>query len=221
MVVGQPGVEHRQAAIRRDHRHVARPEVTLHRQRALRQRTVLPDHAHEAVIEQGVQRVVRRTEVRRNDQQVGLAALQVAVGRTHLRLEVEAGSAAALVGQRQHVRDQHRHRIVGHEQRELAVRCHRIEGGPCGHRGVDAHQHVAHGFLQQLGTRRQLHAAPHLHQQLVIEILAQPRKRVAHGGLAEEHALAGPCDVLFGQQSVQRNEQIEVEFLESHGGGAG
>jgi hypothetical protein len=54
-------------------------------------------------------------------------------------------------------------------------------------------------------------------KQFVTEILAQASQRIAHGGLAQVHALSGTADVAFLQQRVKSHQQIEIKLFEAQG----
>ena len=82
-------------------------QVAFEAQFALRQAAVAPHDADEFLAVQRLLGVLRREKAARNDEQVGLASLQAALGVAHLRQEFEAGRAALLVGQRQQVRGEH------------------------------------------------------------------------------------------------------------------
>ena len=52
---------------------------------------------------------------------------------------------------------------------------------------------------------------PDAHQQLVVEVLAQPRQRPAHRRLAHRHPLAGVREVALLEQRVQGQQQVGVD----------
>ena len=65
-----------------------------------------------------------------------------------------------------------------------------------------------------LGERRQLEAAADPHQQLVVEVLAQPGQRAAHRRLAHRHPLAGVGEVPLLEQGVQGEQQVGVDLAQ-------
>ena len=75
---------------------------------------------------------------------------------------------------------------------------------------------LVHGTGELRGQRSQLEVAAHAHEQLVLERVAKPRKDSAHRGLAQEQPLARARDVAFGQQHVERYEQVEIELTQVH-----
>src|SRR4029079_14978962 len=65
--------------------------------------------------------------------------------------------------------------------------------------------------------RRQHHLPADRHQQLVAEVVAQPRERTAHRRLAQIQPVPGPGHVPLGQQRIEGDEQVEVEEVQVHG----
>ena len=65
-----------------------------------------------------------------------------------------------------------------------------------------------------LGQGRQLEAASHPDQQLVVEVLAQPGQRPAHRRLAHRHPLAGVGEVALLEQGVQGQQQVGVDLAQ-------
>ncbi len=67
-------------------------------------------------------------------------------------------------------------------------------------------------FGQRLGAGGQRHAAVLAHQQGVVEVLAQLRQGVAYRRLAAVQAQGGASHMLFAQQGVQGEQQVEVDL---------
>ncbi|XVJ98390.1 hypothetical protein NLY09_07435 (plasmid) [Burkholderia vietnamiensis] len=107
-----------------------------------------------------------------DDEQVRFAALQHPVRIGDLRAQIETDAGRLRVGEPEQVRNQRRHRVVGHEQPEQATRLRGHEFGLGRHRGIHTDEDVSHGVLQSLGTRRGLHLATNLHEQFVVEVFA-------------------------------------------------
>jgi hypothetical protein len=169
------------AAAWRLHHHMLGGDVALEVQPLAGQRPAAPHHADEVLPEGRLARVVGRHEARRDDQQVGLTALQETVRLVYLRREHEAHAGLLLRGQRHLLRAEHELRVVRREEPERAVAALRVEGRRCADRAVDTQQQVAHGVLQRPGAGRELQLAANLHQQLVVEVFAQAPERVADG----------------------------------------
>ena len=86
-----------------------------------------------------------------------------------------------------------------------------------GNGGVDAHQHVTHRLLKDLGARRQLHSLANQYQQRVVEIMAKPPERPAHGRLAHMQALGSPADAGVFQQGVEGYQHVQIHFFKRMG----
>ena len=66
------------------------------------------------------------------------------------------------------------------------------------------------------GSRGRLHAQGRSNKQRVTEQLPQPIKRMTCCGSAQSDALTGAAHVLFLDQSIEDNEQIQVDRSELH-----
>ena len=183
-------------------------EIALQGELALGQLAVAPQDTDEVVIEQGFSRMIGRTIGLGDDQQVGVAPLQIEMRASDMLLEPEPHPAALLGRQRQYMGDQDGHRIVGDEEGEFAIRLGGVELRLGGDRGVDAHQNVAYGFVERFGAGSELHAVADLDQQVVLKVVAQACQSVAHGRLAQVHPLAGARDIALGQQGIERHEEV-------------
>ncbi len=72
---------------------------------------------------------------------------------------------------------------------------------------------------QLLAERGQLEPAAGAHEQLVVEVLAQPGERAAHRRLAHRHPGAGVGEVALLEQRVQREQQVGVDLAQRVGHG--
>jgi hypothetical protein len=93
-----------------------------------------------------------------------------------------------------------------------------VERGLRTERDLDAEQGLAHRFDQRQALRRELHVAPDADEQGVVEVVAQLLQGSAHGGLGHENAFRRPRHVLFVNQRIEGDEQVEVEPVELHWG---
>jgi hypothetical protein len=66
------------------------------------------------------------------------------------------------------------------------------------------------GASSLAAQHRRLHIATDSSQQFVLEEFAQACQHAAHRGLADVDARSGPRDVLFLQQRVERQQQVQV-----------
>ena len=95
-------------------------------------------------------------------------------------------------------------------------------------RGGEAHAVLQSGDLHPGGASfedirrfavaelRAHHPPPHGHQQLILEVPAQPRQRAAHGGLAQVETVSRLRDVALVEQRVERHQQVQVEQMQVH-----
>ena len=95
----------------------------------------------------------------------------------------------------------------------------RVERGLRAERDLDPQQRLAHRLDQRQAARRQLHVPADADQQRIVEVVAQLLQRGTHGRLRHKNPLGGPGHVLLVEQRVQRDQQVEVEAVELHGGG--
>ena len=82
------------------------------------------------------------------------------------------------------------------------------------HHGGVLHQ-LAHLLTQRQRTRCGHQAPARAYQQRVTRRLAQARQRPAHGRRAEPQTPGGACHAAFGEQHVQRDQQVQIG--EGHG----
>jgi hypothetical protein len=74
-------------------------------------------------------------------------------------------------------------------------------------------QHVPERLDQVERERRQDHAASDDDEELVLKHSSQPPQSPAHRRLAQVHAPAGSRHIPLGQQSIQSDEEVEIEPL--------
>jgi hypothetical protein len=83
-------------------------------------------------------------------------------------------------------------------------------------RASDVEKGLAEWSGQLLGEWRQHHAPANGHEQFVAQQVAKPGQCTAHRGLTEMEAGAGARHTALAEQSVERNQQIQVELVEIH-----
>ena len=64
--------------------------------------------------------------------------------------------------------------------------------------------------------RSRLHAAADGRQQIIAEVLPQAAQGAAHGRLTQVQAICGARDAALLDQRIERDEQIQIQFLEVH-----
>ena len=95
---------------------------------------------------------------------------------------------------------------VGHPDREGSLGVLRGEAGVAFEHALNLPQQLPKGLRELDRPGRCLHAGRRADKEFVAEHPAQPAKSVAHGGLAQTHALGGPRDVPFRQQRLQGDQ---------------
>ncbi len=129
-----------------------------------------------------------------------------------------AGDARGFAGQPAEYRGHDsQDRVRGYDEGEGALYRSGIESRLGAQGRLDPQQRFANRLDQRQAARSELHVPPDPDQQLVIEVFAQLLQGGAHGGLGDEDALGSPGDVLFVDQGVQGNEEVEVETVQLHG----
>jgi len=102
----------------------------------------------------------------------------------------------------------------GHQQFDRQIRHHQTKL-PLAADGVEIVRYKQPAHLverlrqrpaQALRSRRQLHPRAGANQQGIAERLAQPRQRVAGGGLRQPDPHRGAADIGFREQRVQRHQ---------------
>ena len=138
--------------------------------------------------------------------QVGLVLLGIPGQRVDLHAH-ERGPAAEQLEQRG---QQHGHRVVGDRDRDLAPAGRRVEV----RRHLERDLGLADGLLHQrqrpLGQRGQHVPPARAHQQLVVEVLAQPGQGRTHGRLAHADPLASVGQVPLFEQRTEDHQQVQV-----------
>ncbi|MNL43855.1 hypothetical protein D3C87_1663870 [compost metagenome] len=112
--------------------------------------------------------------------------------------------------------EQHADQIIRGHEAEVALAGVGIEHRFGSDRGLNRQQHLANRFGKLLGVGRGLHLAPHLHQQLVFEIIAQTPEYATGCGLRHVQAFGGTGDVLLFEQYIECHQQIEIQVVETH-----
>ncbi len=140
---------------------------------------LIPADAHKVFVEERFGGMLGRGIFAWNNQKVGLPAFERTMGQAGLWKQLKFDRFGLMPCQRQHMRHQGNHRVVGYEDAEASVRGPRLEEGLGGHRAFDADKDVAHRLFQQFRARGQLHSPAHGNENFVVEIVAQACKRVA------------------------------------------
>jgi hypothetical protein len=86
-------------------------------------------------------------------------------------------------------------------QAQLHGALHRLQ------RLTERHQHGVR-------ARRALHDAAALHQQRVVEQLAQAAQRLAHGRLRHARAARGARDAALAQERVEGHQRVQLEAVQ-------
>ena len=115
-------------------------------------------------------------------------------------------------------RDQHTFHVICGAEYEAPLRLARLELLFLGELLLQQPQRLLHPEVQPLGARGRQHPLRGAHQKRVAEKGAQPVKGVAHGGLADKERFGGAGDAALRHQGVKREQQIEVELVQFHGG---
>ncbi len=176
---------------------------------------VLVDSHHELVGEQRLAEEAGQVlgKTGRPDQQIALAPAEL-VDEVGLRGEdVDAGVPRPRLHFAQNGPDQHRLGVVAGDHGECAGRAvggierpARAHDGPHRRKGLLRRPH------QRLGQRGQGHPPPLPHEQRIPEVTPQPGERGAHRRLSHEDPLGRPGHTAFGQQSVQGDENVEIDI---------
>jgi hypothetical protein len=148
--------------------------------------------------------------------QIDLAVFQAVQGRMRHQFDVDADSGRLGGDTLQNGGQQTRHRLLGQDQGEFALRRGGGKGRLTAERRLDEKQRLADRLNQGLAARREFHVAADTHQQWIVEIVPQSMQRGAHRRLRNEYFLGRPGDVFFTQQGVERDQQIEIETMELH-----
>ncbi|AWG45931.1 hypothetical protein AM586_28120 [Massilia sp. WG5] len=195
---------------------VAETQVVILAQRCTDFGVAVPDDAAEVVREQHFGRVAARQVTLRHQQDVDLATLHLGQGALVRLQEFQRHEGRRLAHLRRQLGQHHRADEVRGDDAEMPAACLGLEFHRRFHGLLDPQENVAHRLHQRQRQRRRHHLAAGLHQQLVAEILAQPRQDPARGRLAQAQAPRRAGDAAFGQQHVQADQQIQVEAVEPH-----
>ena len=154
-------------------------------------------------------------------EQIDVAALQESFRPVDLVEKVEPHRRARHSTKRQNLGHKRRKGVVGDQHVELAVRPRGIEVGCRRNRPFDPNENVSNCVFQGLAARRQLHPTPDLHEEIVAEILAQAKERVAHRGLRHVHPSRCAAHAAQVEQVIEGDKEIQIELVEPHGSGRG
>ncbi|UGY13216.1 hypothetical protein HAP48_0032105 [Bradyrhizobium septentrionale] len=161
---------------------------------------------------------LRRERQQRIDRDIqrarGKLALQIVALAAHGRNLDQRRHRADPVDQRaQHWRLE----IVAQADHEPLRRLRRIEAVGVGQRRLQAVERLAHRGDDLACQRRRRHHVVAAHEQRIVEHRAQPAQRMAHRGLCQIEAEAGPADAALGIDRVEHDEQVQVDVAYMHG----
>ena len=134
-----------------------------------------------------------------------------------LEREVDARREAAHA-QRELERDA-TERVLGRGEPDGAARGGRLEGGLNAEDGAEPVEGAGERGRQRGGARGEQRVAARGDEERIVEELAELAEAAAHRGLGDAHASRGARDTLLGQEPVEREQEVEVDRLETSGGG--
>jgi len=136
------------------------------------------------------------------------------LGRHLHRLQTHAGRLAADGGH------QRRQEFVGadvaHVHDEAPLRVRRIEALRLGQRDIELAQRGVDRTRELVGARGRRHAPTAAREERVTQRQAQPRQRVADGGLAEPERLRRTADAARRVHRRKDMQQVQVEVTDIH-----
>ena len=100
---------------------------------------------------------------------------------------------------------------VGQADAEHAIGGAGIEGSLPRHQRLDLRERDPHRVDERQGSRRWAHAVRRAGEKFVAKQRAQAREVVAHRRLPNADARRGPGDAALRKQSVEGDQQVEVE----------
>ena len=112
--------------------------------------------------------------------------------------------------------DEHKQAVVGAAHRECHMVAAGVEAVPVVQGVLDEAQRLLNGLAERFGTRGRHQRQALAHQQRVAKELAEAGEGVAHARLAQPDPVRGPGDTAFGEQRVERYEEVEVYAGEVH-----
>ena len=217
VLVHEPFLDAHVPAAPETDRHMAHFHVLLEGQRGADLRVALPHHADVFFLKKQLRRVTVNDVPLGHDHQVDLAAHQqfagIVAGAEHLERDV----GRFLMDLLDHLGEQHADQIIRGHQAKMPLASGGIEHWFGRDGRLDRQQHFAHRFGQFQRVGRGLHLAPDLHQQFVLEVGAQSAQHAAGGRLGHVQALGGTGDVLLLEQHIERDQQVQVQMIETHG----
>lgn len=160
----------------------------------------------------GVDQVAEAGEVERTGVQVGAELVCADDG-----LDGQAGRLLAELAQDR--RHDDRFQRVDHDDAEMPDAGREVDGRAAAQLAADDAQCLAHrpDQLRRLGGG--LDAAADAHEQWIIHDLAQAPQPVRHGRLGDMQPLRRPHDNAGRIDGFEQHQQVEVDFLQVHGGG--
>nr|WP_292629417.1 hypothetical protein [Novosphingobium sp. 28-62-57] len=136
----------------------------------------------------------------------------IAAGRAHIDHHARRFGRKLAHQHRQH----HQLQMIGHFHRKLASGTRWDELAFGFDQAADLQDHVLDRLLQRCRKGRGHHLPPRGNQQIIFEMLPQPRKSRAHRGLANMHPFCGAGDIALFQQHVEGDEQVQIKTSEAH-----
>ena len=199
------------------HDDMARPEIVLGRDAAAAPFTLAAGQHAKALRIEDLHRVIGRSELARDDQQIDPAAFQhlvrIAGKWADEQLESRCLGGKSRCQPCQKIR---RDRIrCGHGHAPLQLL--RRDVGRAHDGGFYPAQDLLQFHLQRPRPIRQHHAAADADEQIVVEILAQARQGIAGRRLREIQLFRGARDMSFAQHHVKRYQKVEIKPAKPHG----
>lgn len=82
---------------------------------------------------------------------------------------------------------------------------------------LDPDERRGGGFPELFAQRGEFVAVAAAVQEFVVEMAAQPAQRGRYRGLAQAQLFGGPGDVAFGEQRVERRQEVEIQVSQRAG----
>jgi len=198
--------------------HVAPLEIFLQRHALPRVWVMNVDHDPVGVLEQHLARLGRRRLVPGMNDEIDVSRFQLGRGGVAGHAYFQRNTGRLAIHLLHHVNQKYAGGVVGCNHRKVPLRGRWVEHGTRGDGRIDAKQYVIDRLQQALRQRSQLHLAPDLHDQRVVEEVPQPGQDAAHRRLRDVQLLTRAGDISLSQEGFERIEQIEVESLVAHVG---
>ncbi|MFO0558414.1 MAG: hypothetical protein U0269_10395 [Polyangiales bacterium] len=165
---------------------------------------VRPERAH-------AQRGVRRALPRADERKVHRALDELLDRASAIALHVERDARRALAARREQRRQLRKLEVVEARDAKRSLRARGIKRRLSLQRAPHVRERRGQLFGQRSGARSQRKRAPVLHEELVAELLAQRRERVAHRRLRDARAPGRVRHVARLEQQRERRKQVQVE----------